>query len=116
MKSIIPTLLGIVLGTTIVFGSLWLMIDYFPGKAEIDDSWQYKYINQLMESDDAKHYWPTLEKAMEDGKIQNFEYDRLMEIEYDLSFILRKAELLELWILRREQWKTGDFSKPNNSS
>ena len=105
-------IIGIGCGIGLIFVMnfiLWLQFDYFPGKTEIDRPYQYSRIKTLMESEDVEHYWPTLNKAMEDGKIQNSEYDQLMEIEDNLSLILHKAAFLALWTSKKEQWKE-DFS------
>ena len=85
-----------VVAAVVFFGGYIMAMDYFivylPSQEEISDGYRYKYITEWMEGEDAHHFLPTINKAMEDGVMQEFEYDQLREIEDSLTFKREKSK------------------------
>ena len=85
-----------VVAAVILFGGYMMALEYFivylPSQEPLADGHQYKYITEWMEGEDAHHYLPTINKAMEDGVMQEFEYDTLRGIEDALTLSREKAK------------------------
>ena len=74
------------------FGAINYFIVYLPNQAEISDGYRYKYITEWMNGEDAHHYLPTINRAMEDGVMQVFEYHQLRDIDDALILKREKAK------------------------
>lgn len=92
MKDVVIGFAGAALVFCVLFVTANYFITYLPDQEEIKFGYEYRWITQQMEGEDAHHYLPTINKSMEDGIVQEFEYDKLQDIERVLNLKREKAK------------------------
>jgi hypothetical protein len=110
--SLLTTIFCIGLFSSCLFGGLWFFTDYLPSQKECNRGYQFHAIERWMEGDDAQYFWPTLKEAMEDGVLQNYEYEKLDQINDNLDLERGRTSFMKLYNERKDHWEKGYFGDP----